>query len=169
MLIGGQRCLDTLSNQFGTLQSCQWSENSVFCGQLLICHIFGCSLTHNIVFVVTFHFEHSVIALGQYETVGLAIHCLRTKSSSNQEHVLVLLFAYTFRVVKELQLDASVFLRANTLILLPRSVVIRNWLAILNAVDGISFTELDFAFLFEVVELPANEGIIVWITLGGYE
>ena len=111
----------------------------------------------------------SIVTFWQHKAVCLAIHCFRAESSSNQEHVFVFLLTYTFWVVKKLQLYASVLLRANTLILLSCSVVVSDWLAILYTIDSISFAKLDFAFLFEVMELPADEGIIIRVSLCGDE
>ena len=43
--------------------------------------------------------------------------------------------------------------------------MVSHWLAVLYAVDGVSFSELDLAPLVEVVELPADKGVIVRIAL----
>ena len=169
MLICGEGRLYTLSNQLRPLHSGKWCEDSVFCCQFLVRHIFGCSLTHYVVFVVTLHFVQSIVTFWQHKAVCLTIHCFRAESSSNQEHVFVFLLTYTFWVVKKLQLYASVLLRADTLILLSCSVVVSDWLAILYTIDSISFAKLDFAFLFEVMELPADEGIIIRVSLSGDE
>jgi len=41
--------------------------------------------------------------------------------------------------------------------------VIHAWLAIFRAVDGVALAELDFAKLVELVDLPSDKGIVVWV------
>ena len=166
MLVSGQGRLDPLADQLGSFHFREWGEIFVLCCELLIGHVLGRSLTHDVVLVVVSHLEHSVFTLGKNEAVGLAIHRLRPQSGSNKEQIFVLeLLVEASWEVEQLQLDASVLLWANTFVFLPRAVVVSHWLAILHAVDGVSFPELDLLSFVEMMELPADEGVIVRIAL----
>ena len=166
MLVCGQGCLDTFSNQLGSLHCSEWFENLLLCSEFLVGHVLGSSLAHDVVLVVG-HLEHSVLTLWKDEAVGLAVHCLGPQSRSNHVQGLALEFLVEAGWhVEQLQLDASVLLGADALVFLSCTVVVSHWLAVLYAVDGVSFSELDLAPLVEVVELPADKGVIVRIALG---
>jgi hypothetical protein len=69
--------------------------------------------------------------------------------------------------IDDFHLDGSILLRPMSLSVL--TVVIHAGLTVLGAVDGISLAEFDLAQLVEFVDLPADEGVVIWIGFGGEE
>jgi hypothetical protein len=63
--------------------------------------------------------------------------------------------------VDDLHLDAGVLQRFYTLAVLP--IVIHAWLAVFRAIDGVALAKLDFAKLVELVDLPSNKAVVVWV------
>lgn len=47
--------------------------------------------------------------------------------------------------------------------------MVHTWLAVFGRVDGIPFSKLDLALLFEVPELPPDEGVIERVDISGDE
>jgi hypothetical protein len=41
--------------------------------------------------------------------------------------------------------------------------VIHAWLAVFRTVDGAALAKLDFAELVELVDLPSDKGVVVWV------
>ena len=77
VLVCGQVCLDTFSNQFSSLYCCEWFENLLLYSEFLVSHVLCSSLTHDVVLVVGY-LEHSVFTLWKNEAVGLVVHCYGT-------------------------------------------------------------------------------------------
>ena len=63
--------------------------------------------------------------------------------------------------VDDLHLDAGVFQRFYTLAVPP--IVIHAWLAVFRAVDGVALAKFDFAKFVELVDLPSDKGVVVWV------
>ena len=163
-LIRSHGCLNLKANQFLTLDVLEAGVLELNFGHLLVSKV-SCSSLSNDEKLIIFHLKDAIVALRQHKTVCLSVHCFRAERTSHKEHVAIAKFLQTFWELEHLDLDASVLLWANAFVFLPRTVVVSHWLAILHAVDGVSFPELDLLSFVEMVELPADEGVIVRIAL----
>ena len=65
--------------------------------------------------------------------------------------------------VDDLHLDAGVFQRFQTFAFLP--IVIHTWLTVFRVVDGVALAKLNFAELVELVDLPSDKGVVVWVSV----
>ena len=100
-------------------------------------------------------------------------HGLGSQSSGNQEHfpasnpVIDMFFDFRISPRNDLHLDSCVFLGSQSLTL--RTIVVHTRLAVLWAIDSISFSELDFAHIVQLVHLPSDEGVVIWVDVCGQE
>ena len=130
-------------------------------------HVSSWSLTANVVFIIL-HLKHAIFSFWQNITIGLAVHSFRSKSGSNQIYVFT--FKLLFHASGEFQalnLDQGVLLRTNSFTL--GSIVISTWLIIDLWEDSGSISELNFILWLQSVELPPDEGIVVWVHLSSDE
>ena len=163
VLVRGHRSLDLHADELCTGNVGESRVLKFDLGHLLMSKVPGCSLSDNEKIVIL-HLVNTILALRQHEAVGLTVHGLRTQGTGDKEDVSL---AELLQAVGELQhadLDASVLLDANTLT--SSTIVISARLALSLGEDCVALAELDLVVGLEVVELPADELVVVGV-LGG--
>jgi len=127
---------------------------------LLVSQVTSSSLADDEVLAIL-HLIDAVVTIRLDEAVRLTVHSLGTQSGCEQENLLVHERLEALREVQKLNLDASILLWTDTLAL--GAVVVSARLAVELTIDGIALAELDLAIFLEVVELPFDERVIVWV------
>ncbi|KAH3677744.1 hypothetical protein OGATHE_000398 [Ogataea polymorpha] len=156
--------------QRSTVDLQYWLEVSSPRSQLLVAHVLERSLGANVVVPVS-GVKQTIVDFWRNETARLAVHGFRSQSGCHQKHLFasrikLLVFKNLLCFSSKLgdpNLQSSVLLRQNSLSRL--SVVIHTWLAVFDGVNGVSFTELDFALLSQPVHLPSNKRIVVAVEI----
>ena len=166
VLVRGHGCLDLHTNQLSTSDLSKSGVLKVNLGHLLMGKVPSSTLSDDEKIIVL-HLIDAVLALRQDKAVGLTVHGLRTESTSDQEDVTIAELLQASREVEHADLDASVLLGSNTFT--SATVMIGTWLTLRLGEDSVALAELDLVVVLQVVELPANELIIVRVLGSGDE
>mmetsp|Transcript_25235 Transcript_25235/g.80189 ORF Transcript_25235/g.80189 Transcript_25235/m.80189 type:complete len:533 (-) Transcript_25235:661-2259(-) len=113
------------------------------------------------------HPEEAVLALGKHKAVGLPVHSLRPQCGGHQEDLrLPQSLGPLSGDLEDLQLDERVLHRLHALAFGP--VVVGTRLVCGNGEDALAFPIVQVLFP-QLLELPADEGVIVRVHVRGDE
>ena len=165
-VVGGQRCLDFLTNQLRTLHIDKRWVLIINLGHFLMSKMSCCTMANHEQIVIL-HLVDTVVTLWQNKAVGLTIHSLGTQSTSNKEDIATVELLHALRKLQHTNLNAGVLLRCDTFA--TATVVISTGLSFRFRKDRVALAKLDLVIGLKMAELPADKLVVVWVDRRGDE
>ena len=166
VLVSRHRGLDLHSDEVSTFDSGESGVLELNLGHLLMSKVPSSALCNDEQIVVL-HLVDAIVASGKDEAVGLAVHSLGAERACHKEDIALSELLELGGEVEQTDLDASVLLGSNTLA--SGAIVISAGLVLRLGVDRVAFAELDLVVVLEMVELPADEPVVVGVLRGSDE